>query len=199
MIVIEQDTIGKAWQAAFNYIRDYGKLILDDDKELLEIMHLNLTINNPNETDDIMQSQQGPMKEWMDNNFSEIRKVPELNDSWSYGWRLYNFNGVNQLEWIINVLKKKPESKSATISMLNVAGTESYIPCVSLLDFKIRDNILILTAFCRSLDIGKKAIHNFTNLADIAIKIAEKVNIKETRLILQITSGHIYKEDLKNT
>ena len=197
MIVIEQNTIGKAWQEAYNHIKDNGKLILDEDKELLEILHLNLIINDPSKIDEIQQSQQGPMKEWMDKNFSEVKKVPELNDSWSYGWRLYNFNGVNQLEWIIEKLKEKRESKSATISMLNVAGSESYIACVSLLDFKIRDNALILTTFCRSLDFGNKAIHNFSNLAEIVNKVASDLNIKKTHLIIEIASAHLYKEDLK--
>jgi len=196
LIIIEQRTIGKAWQAAFNYIRNNGKIIMDGNMELLEILHLILIINNPNEFDDILYSQEGPMKDWMEKNFSEIKRVPELNDSWSYGWRLYNFNGLNQLKWVIEKLKKKPESKSATISMLNAISNESYIPCVSLLDFKIRDNVLILTVFCRSLDFGKKAIHNFTNLADIAKKVATSVNLKKTQLFIEVASAHIYKEDL---
>ena len=197
MIVIEQDTIGKAWQEAYNHIKDNGTSILDDNKELLEILHLNLIINQPSKFDEVQQSQKGPMKEWMDKNFSEIKKVPELNNSWSYGWRLYNFNDINQLEWIIEKLNKKPESKSATISLLNVAGSESYIPCVSLLDFKIRDNVLILTTFCRSLDFGRKSIHNFTNLAEILKKVAIGVNVENTCLVIDIASAHIYKEDLK--
>ena len=96
------------------FIELFSRLFSHDQSQLsesLELLHLNLVISEPDKIDDIQQSHQIPMKDWMDKNFSEIKKISELNDSWSYGWRLYNFNGINQIEWIIEKLKKKPESK----------------------------------------------------------------------------------------
>jgi len=195
--IIERNTIGEAWEEAFDFIIKNGSLIQDDNQELIEFLHLNLIIHGPNELDPIAQTQDSQMRDWMKDNFSTIKKVPELNDSWSYGWRLYEYKGKNQIEWIINKLKKKPESKSATISMLIEPGVESYIPCVSLLDFKIRDDELLLTVTCRSLDMGRKAIHNFCNLAAIAKDVANNLELTRYKLYIHITSAHIYKKDLK--
>jgi len=195
--VIECDTIAEAWQRAFDLIKQNGKSIRDGNEELIELLHLFLIVNSPEKELLVVQKENEPMKKWMRENFTQIIQVPELNNSWSYGWRLFNFQGKNQIDWIIKKLKKKPESKSATISMLQRAGEESYIPCVSLLDFKIRNNQLWLTATCRSLDFGQKAIHNMTNLARLSEKVADKLGISQNRLFLQINSAHIYKKDLQ--
>lgn len=198
MIIIESKTIGEAWKRSIDLIRNNGIEISDEDQELLEISHLFLEISDPDENDPVASSQDNTMRDWMNDNFNTIKKLPELNNSWSYGWRLYDFEGVNQINWVIDKLKRKPESKSATISLLQKPGLESYIPCVSLLDFKIRENTLYLTATCRSLDFGKKSIHNFTNLAAIAKKLAESLTLKKIKLFVQVNSAHIYKTDLKS-
>lgn len=197
MNIIERNTIGEVWEDAFDFIIKNGNIIQDDDQELIEILHLNLIINEPDDEDPVALTQDSQIREWMNNNFTEIKKVPELNNSWSYGWRLYYYLGINQVQWVVEKLKKKPESKSATISMLLEPGKESYVPCVSLLDFKIRNDRLLLTATCRSLDMGRKAIHNLCNLAAIAKTVAKNLNLQHYKLIIHITSAHIYKKDLK--
>ena len=195
--VIECDTIGEVWQEAYAVIIKNGKSIRDNNEELIELLHLFLIVNSPEKEISISQGQNTVMKKWMEENFNQIKRVPELNNCWSYGWRLFNFQGINQIDWIIEKLKKKPESKSATISMLQRASEESYIPCVSLLDFKIRSNQLWLTVTCRSLDFGQKAIHNMTNLARLSQKVADRLDISQNRLFMQVNSAHIYKKDLK--
>ncbi len=197
MKVIEGVTIGEVWKAAFDFICKNGVEIKDEDQDLLESSPLYLVVRTPDENDPIAESQPESDKNWMRDNFSKIKKIPELNNSWSYAWRLYDFQGVNQIDWIVKKLKNKPESKSATISMIQKAGSEFYIPCVSLLDFKIRDGALSLTASCRSLDFGKKAIHNFTNLADLAKKVAIQLKIPKISLSVFVISAHIYKKDLE--
>ena len=197
MNIIERETISEAWQFAFNLIMQNGEIIWDGDQELIEYMHIILVINAPDELDPLAQAQDDSTRNWMRENFTEIKKLPALENSWSYGWRLYDFQGVDQINWVIEKLNKKPESKSATISMLQKAGEESYVPCVSLLDFKIRNNSLWLSVTCRSLDFGKKAIYNFTNLASIAKKVANALEIDKIKLIVHVISAHIYKKDWK--
>jgi len=119
-------------------------------------MFLQLTIKKPSQKDEIIEKY-GDKKgiEWMNSNFTEQKNVPELKNALSYGTRLFNFKGKDQVKWIIGKLKKKPETKAATISMI-MHDDEAYIPCVSALDFKIRNNKLMLTAMCRAIDFGKK-------------------------------------------
>jgi thymidylate synthase/7-cyano-7-deazaguanine synthase in queuosine biosynthesis len=195
MKIVKAFSIGDAWQESVDLILKNGLKIYDDNQELMELLNLYILIESPNENDPVASNQDDLIKSWMDENFTKIQKVPELNNSWSYGWRLYDFQGVNQIEWVINKLKIKPESKSATISMIQKAGIEEYIPCVSLLDFKIRDQQLLLSVTCRSLDFGKKAIHNLTNLSSIGKQVADSLNLEHFRLLIHVISAHIYTED----
>jgi thymidylate synthase len=197
MISIETNTIGEAWEKVVKSIRENGSLMKDEDQELLELCHVWIHIIHPSANDPMISKMDPIMEKWMRDNFTLIKKVPELKNSWSYGWRLYKYQDkIDQIAWVIDVLKKKPESKSATITMLQGAGIEPYVPCVSLIDFKIRNKTLWITATCRSLDFGKKAIFNMVNLVNIGQEIAAKLSIKNIELFLNVISAHIYKQDL---
>jgi len=194
--IIKGSSIKETWQKAKSIIKN-GKRILDGSVKLIEHLDLFLSINNPERSSEEDPVENIEMKTWMMNNFQEIKTVPELKDARSYAWRLYSYNDKNQIEAIINKLKNKPESKSATITTFFPNEDVQYIPCVSLLDFKIRERTLILTATCRSLDFGKKAIYNFYCLSDILHNVKEELGIHESRLNVHVISAHIYEKDLK--
>lgn len=191
---IEAQSIGEAWNQAITLILKEGHLQNDEDRQLKEILELSIEITNPNE-DDPEALKYPNDRAWMHANFTEIKRIPELKNAWSYGWRLSQFQGIHQLDWIIQTLTNKRESKSATITFLQGAGIEGYVPCVSLLDFKIRNSSLLLTACCRSLDFGHKALHNFCELAAIGHKITEKFGLAALILHVHVISAHIYEED----
>jgi thymidylate synthase len=195
MRLIEESSIKEAWEKAKKMIIDEGIEVLDVNERLLEILDLFLIINQPEASSQELNVHDKEMKKWMLDNFRKIKKIPELHDTWSYGWRLYNYEGKNQINWVIERLKKKKTSKSASITTL-VPEDEKYIPCVSLLDFKIRNDELILSATCRSLDFGKKALYNFYALSDIAHDVAKKLDINKLVLKVFVVSAHVYKKDL---
>lgn len=198
MKIIESETIGEGWLKSCRSILDSGIDIKDGDERLKEIIHLILTIKNPSVKDEIIETHgDKEMIEWMLSNFLEQKTIPELNDSQSYGIRLFNYNGKDQVQWVIEKLKRKPESKSATIPMLMPNKDSGYIPCVSLLDFKIRDDNLILTVLCRSLDFGRKAYANMVALHKIQKLVADELKVQIGALILHIISAHVYENDIE--
>lgn len=73
--------------------------------------------------------------------------VPELNAS--YGKRIFDQLGINQYEWVINHLHKKRETKSASISLLLPNDPGPSIPCLTVIDFKIRHDKLYMKALFR--------------------------------------------------
>jgi len=199
MITIREDSILDAWKAIKAEIKRNGRDVIDDDEELLEVMNVFVEIRNPYDRDPELDEVDPDMREWMCDNFHGIKKVHELGNSWSYGWRLYHYDGeVNQIEYIAAKLERKPETKSATITTLIRPGLESYVPCVSLLDFKIREGKLILTATCRSIDIGKKGLFNMIELASILNRMAARLMIDDAQLNIHIISAHIYKKDVES-
>ncbi|MHA1385016.1 MAG: thymidylate synthase [Candidatus Helarchaeota archaeon] len=195
MQLIEEKSIVDAWKKAKELIIKTGTQVLDDDDILLEVLDLFLIINQPETSDQEFKVYDKDMKKWMLENFREIKRIPELHNTKSYGWRFYDNNGKNQIKWVIDKLKKKPTTKSATIVTIQPED-EEYIPCVSLLDFKLRSEKLLLSVTCRSLDFNKKALYNLYALSDIAHDVARELQVHNLVLKVLINSAHIYKKDL---
>lgn len=193
MTTFKSNSLKKAHQQGYDHIMAYGLNMKDDDVKIKESLNLNFFIDT---YDLVIPPIDNDYYEWMYNNFNQVKRVPELNNCWSYAWRLYNYDNINQIQWVIDKLKKKPESKSATITTLQVAGKESYIPCVSLFDYKRRGGSLHTTVFCRSLDFKKKAQYNFYCIGDISQKIAKALRITHHTFKIYVASGHIYVEDI---
>jgi len=192
------NSIGEAWIESCKCIFQEGQTIKDGGQDVKELQHLVLTIKNPELNDAIIRKYgDKAMIDWMLSNFLEQKTVPELKNGLSYGTRLFNYNGKNQVEWVIKKLKAKPETKAATIPMI-LPEDEGYIPCVSVLDFKIRDGKLMLTAMCRAIDFGKKVYANLIALYKIQQMVSEQVNVPAGELIMYLVSAHIYDEDYKN-
>jgi len=191
-------TIGEAWVKSCKHIMKEGHPIIDDDKELKEIINLLVTIKEPSQEDAILEKHGNKeLIAWMMSNFFEEKRVPELKNAKSYGTRLFNYNGKNQINWVIEKLKNKPESKAATITMIMHDDT-GYIPCVSTIDFKIRNNKLLVTGMCRAIDFGKKVYANLLALNKLQLMVAEKLNVKVGELSMFNVSAHIYPEDFEN-
>lgn len=196
MKILRSNSIGEAWIKSCNYIAKEGCSIMDDDKELKEVLNFVLYISNPEIKDRIIKKYgKKSMIKWMMSNFLEQKRVAELKNALSYGSRLFNYEGKNQIDWVINKLKKKPETKSATITLLMPNHDKGYIPCVSTLDFKIRNKKLMLIAFCRSIDFGNKAYANMLALNKIQKIISEKIGVPTGELVMHIASAHIYNEE----
>jgi len=192
---IKAKTIGEAWLGACRYIMEKGKPMKDGEKNLKETINLLVSVKKPSQNDVLIEKYgDKKMIEWMLSNFLEQKRVPELKNALSYGTRLFNYNGKNQVEWVINKLKKKPETKAATISML-MQDDEDYIPCVSLLDFKIRNKKLNIFAMCRAIDFGKKVYANLLALNKIQEIVAKELKIKTGSLCMCNVSAHIYEEN----
>jgi len=195
MEVITSNSILDAWTKSLKLLRKKGAQIMDEDQVLFEILHLFIILKNPVDEEEKIRAINPVMAKWIRTNFEQETLVPELGNAKSYGHRLRNYKGKDQLQWVKNKLKTKPETKSATITLVMPDEDTTYIPCVSLLDFKIRNNTLLMTATCRSLDLGKKAVFNFLALKKIADEIKDELALTNLILNIHIISAHIYEKD----
>jgi len=198
IIKINCQTIGQAWLQTSKFLIEEGQMMKDDDKDIKESINLLILIEKPNPEDETIQRFADPeWLKWMDSNFFKEKDIPELGNAKSYALRLFNYGGqgINQIEKVIEKLKNKPESKSATITTFMPLVDSSYIPCVSLLDFFIRDNMLKLNVYARSLDFGKKAYGNLVALAKIQKQVALALGQPIGEITLFVKSAHIYKEE----
>lgn len=92
------------------------------------------------------------------------------NRPFTYGECIYNKNGIDQFEWLISRLESKLETKSATISLLTEGNNHPNLPCLNIVDVKIRDNKVNLQFFFRSQNIVGRQYANFIALAKLQQK-----------------------------
>ena len=194
------DTIGKAWIIVLQEILSNGKRTLyngNEQKPIQEIVGTSLTIDNIVMPDSIIEKYMVKEEyEWMENNFTKLGTVKELHDANSYASRLYNYmNKKNQIEWVINRLKERRNTCSATITTFEPLVDEQYIPCVSMIDFYVENEILNMYVYCRSLDFGCKAYVNLVMLYNILKQVADAINIEVGNMNLTIKSAHVYDKD----
>lgn len=196
MIKIFTNTPGEAWIKSCQKIARTGSLTWDNKQKLKELLNVFIIIQNPYKKDKIIkQLGDTDMIKWMLNNF--LKKVPVLNWGYSYGSRFFSFGNekVNQVQDIIKKLTLNPDSKSATISLMNPAEDTAHVPCIVAIDFKLRNRTLTATAFFRSQDAGKKLYADILALGEIMKIIASKTNSKPGPLNILISSLHFYLKD----
>ena len=192
---IEAATLGEAWLAVAGRILDSGIASHYDGLPILEIEQAALRIAHPSSTDPIVDRLGDPERlAWMHANFTEHARVAALGDARSYAARLYDYAGTgrDQIRWVIERLRADPASRSATITTFEPLLDTSYIPCVSLLDFWIRDEEVELVVYAHSIDFGAKGYGNLVELAFLQEHVAGELGRDPGRLVFHVKSAHIY-------
>jgi thymidylate synthase len=115
-----------------------------------------------------------------------------------YGERINNFDGVNQIENIISLLKEKSTSRRAVIQLFDatdLAQPYKSIPCTCTIQFLIREQRLSLFVNMRSNDAFLGLPHDifaFTMLQEI---IARSVGVELGEYKHTVGSLHLYEKD----
>lgn len=195
MNIIETKSLGKAWEKIFRKVYSSGNVIQDDKGDIKELLDVFVIIRDIKEDSFVKKYGNKEIIRWMEDNFS--KKKPIENWGYSYGQRIYDFLGVNQLEYIVKKLKNNPDSKSATISLMMAPEDKRHVPCLVALDFKIRNGGLVTTSFFRSQDIGKKFYADALVIKKIADKVAKKISWPVKSFVFYIKSAHFYLSDIK--
>ena len=184
-------TLGEAWVYILQLITHSGEIIHDDDTRLKEVCDLSLILNDVSVDEIISKYADKKRMELMYKKYSTCGLVGDYKID--YGSYIFKNNGVNQIEWVINRLKNKRDTKSATIG-LHKAG-ENQLSCLSLLDFKIRNGQLKMGAIYRSQNAYASFPGNMLALRKIQADVANELNIPVGAIRLFAFSAHIYEPD----
>lgn len=197
-LAINVETIGDAWLASIERVLDDGDAHFDEDVAILELRQgLAITITNPSVVDPVIDC-------WGDRavvarmlkKFSRNSKMADR--PFTYGELIYDKNGVDQFAWIIDRIREKPETKSATVSLLSEGDSSKNLPCLVTLDAKLRGGGLDLHFFFRSQNIFGRQYANLTALADLQARMAEELACQVGVISGYVSSPHIYNYDIDN-
>jgi thymidylate synthase len=196
--VVETRTLGEGWLEVSRRILEAGADATYERQVTKELAVVTLAVAEPDPADQLIASLADPAwLDWMRRNFTEPDDVAELGGARSYARRLRDYDGRDQVAWVIERLRSDPETRSATITTFQPLADTSYIPCVSLLDFWIVQGGLELVVYAHSLDFGKKAYGNLVELARLQHKVAAAVTVPVGRLLIHAKSAHIYEPELE--
>lgn len=186
---------GDAWLSYCLLVAEKGKVFHDEGEEIIELRNVMVTFTDFDIDDSYFQGNTDKkIIELYKKKMESTEIVPELNAS--YGKRLYDQLGINQVEWVVQRLNKKPETKAATISLLLPDDPGPRIPCLCVLDFKIREDKLHLSGYFRSQNVIR-SYGNFNSIRILQKKIAKQLKIKAGTMTFLISSAHYYKDDDK--
>ncbi|WIF89179.1 thymidylate synthase [Acholeplasma laidlawii] len=129
----------------------------------------------------------------------KIRQSVEFAEKWGdlgpvYGSQWRNFNGVDQIEYIINTLKTNPDSRRMVLSAWNPAeiGQMMLPPCHTLIQFYVVDNKLSLQLYQRSGDVFLGIPFNIASYALFLMMVAQVTGFELGSFVHTIGDAHIY-------
>jgi thymidylate synthase len=196
--LVETRTLGEGWLEVSRRILEAGADATYDGLVTKELSQLTLAVSAPDPEDELIASLADPdWLDWMRRNFTEPDDVPELGGARSYARRLRDYEGRDQVAWVIEKLRADPETRSATITTFQPLADTSYIPCVSLLDFWIAQGKLELVVYAHSLDFGKKAYGNLVELARLQHEVSAAVGVPVGLLLIHAKSAHVYEPEFE--
>lgn len=125
------------------------------------------------------------------------RKWGNLGPVYGKQWR--NFNGVDQLEWLINEIKKNPTSRRLIISAWNPAEIENMAlpPCHCFMQFYVNENKLSCQLYQRSADVFLGVPFNIASYALFTMMIAQVCGLELGSFVHTIGDAHIYLNHLE--
>lgn len=198
MKTVESRTTGEGWLAASRAILAEGARAAYDGEATKELALLTLMVEEPASDDPIVAELGDPdWLAWMHDNFVVHGEVAELGDADSYAVRLHDYahTGRDQVAWVVERLRADPECRSATVTTFQPLTDETYIPCISMLDFWLPDGRLELVVYAHSLDFGKKAYGNLVELARLQETVAAELGVSLGRLVIHAKSAHVYEPE----
>lgn len=189
---INVTNVEKAWFQYCKYGLLNGILIEESDGNLYESPAITIQINKPEDNSSSYFNQ-----ELIQLYVSKIYKktiIKELNST--YGDMLFDNQGINQVDWLIKKIIKKPTTKGATICLISplILNSDRRLPCLTSITIKFRNNRLNLYSTFRSQNIFN-SYANFIALYNLQTTISKILKIPSGFIHIYITSPHIYEKD----
>lgn len=121
------------------------------------------------------------------------RKYGDLGPVYGAQWR--NFNGVDQLKYILDELKHNPNSRRMILSAWNPSEIKHMAlpPCHTLIQFYVAENKLSLQLYQRSADIFLGVPFNIASYALLLMMVAQVTGYEVGEFIHTLGDAHIYQ------
>jgi len=176
--IVRDNNLYRMWQRALTKIKLFGTYKNNKTKEILSLMSVL--------TDKITLNKNMPSIEIIDKYLPQVlSNTPSEGLTYTYGSRLHDTNQINEI--IVSLRKNKDNRNGVSVTWKPETDYHAEPPCLILIDCKIQDQLLYMTAYFRSHDIYKGYCMNIIALQSLQEKIINSIN-----------EDHDYESDLNN-
>lgn len=128
--------------------------------------------------------------EWADEN-------GDLGPVYGHQWR--NFNGFDQLAWVVNEIKTNPDSRRLIVNSWNAAEIDKMAlpPCHMMFQFYVRNGKLSLQLYQRSADAFLGIPFNISSYSLLLLMVAQVTGLEVGEFIHTIGDAHIYLDHME--
>ncbi|GAA0826253.1 hypothetical protein GCM10009525_20390 [Streptosporangium amethystogenes subsp. fukuiense] len=184
---------GETWIWLMRHVTNNGRPALDDRGPIIEAPAVLFEITGLDWEDPVLRcyGDAGKIPLYA-SKFSERSIVPPFK--YSYGGRLRQLLGVDQLGWIADVLRAKPYTKSGWISLTVPGEQPDAVPCLTSLAFRLRAGRLAMTAAFRSQNAFTSYL-NYVPLRGVQSEVADGLMVGCGSMRIFVDVPHIYVAD----
>jgi hypothetical protein len=195
--IVSAESAGQCWLECMRRVIELGHAHHDEDVDIHEVLGLSVAVARPR-LDDPLISALGDTRVIARTLGKFARGVEMPDRPFTYGSRIYGLQGLDQFDWMVQRLRAKRETKSATIGLLVPGDLSQNLPCLTTVDAKIRNGKLVLQFFFRSQNIFGRQYANLLALARLQSDIAERCDVEVGAMRGYIASAHIYDFDMED-
>lgn len=137
---------------------------------------------------------------WKNSEWATSRGFDEDSIGYGYGPNLINYNGVNQVDYVINLIKTQPNSRRILMDMWRPDKIDDMLlpPCHLIYQFIVEpNNKMSCCVYMRSCDmfIGAGST-NLQGATFYTYMIAQQTGLTPSRLYLTAGHAHIYNNHI---
>lgn len=198
----------QGWVKLLNLIMRYGRIKktrYSQSNELKELLNLTVTITNEDPQNPYFPDYLLFTKKELAAYLPQVLSAKEIPGiSYSYGQRLRNNAGIDQIAEIIELAKRRPFSKKMAAFTANITrdwGRDNIdrgdTPCLTQVLCSIQDNKLFMTTHFRSQDMVHGWPRNVFSLIRLQDLICKEAGVERGSFSMITHSAHIYSDDFK--
>lgn len=136
----------------------------------------------------------------------QIKQSDEFAKQWGelgpvYGKQWRDFNGFDQIKWVIEEIKKNPNSRRLIVSAWNPPQIEEMAksglpPCHTMFQFYVKDNKLSCQLYQRSADVFLGVPFNIASYSLLVHMVAHVCDLQVGDFVHTFGDVHIYKNHI---
>jgi thymidylate synthase len=183
------ETCGQAWIGVLRHVWTAGEAGLEDGGPIIEGPPLLFEVASLSWEDPILREHGDRAR--------LVRRAQERTRSVVRGryWpRLHDLDGHVQVQWVVDLLRARPWTTSAWISLTLPGEPADGLPALTALSFRIRGYRLIMTAMFRSQNVHR-AYLMYIPLREVQTQVADALGLPAGPLRVFVDVPHVHVSD----